>query len=70
VYRRNFGPVYGNVKANWRILTNKDVYAILKELTITETIRLNILRWFGHVQKIVENRISQRLFDTNFETKS
>ena len=26
-------------KANWRILTNKEIYAIVKKPTITETVR-------------------------------
>jgi hypothetical protein len=29
VYRRILGPVYNNGKKNWRILTNKEIYAIL-----------------------------------------
>ena len=27
VYRRILGPVYDNEKENWRILTNKEIYA-------------------------------------------
>jgi len=50
VYRRILGLVYENEKENWRILTNKEIYASVKKPTITETIRLNRLRWFGHVQ--------------------
>jgi hypothetical protein len=30
VYRRILGPVYHNEKENWRILTNKEIYAIVK----------------------------------------
>jgi hypothetical protein len=30
VYRRIPGPVYENEKENWRILTNKEIYAIVK----------------------------------------
>jgi len=56
VYRRILGPVYGNEKEKWRILTNKEIYARVKRSTITETIRLNRLRWFGHVQRMEENR--------------
>jgi hypothetical protein len=38
-------------KIGW-ILTNKEIYAIVKKPTVTETIRLNGLRWFGHVQRM------------------
>ena len=29
VYRRILGPIYDNEKENWRILTNKEIYAIV-----------------------------------------
>jgi len=31
VYRRTLGPVYDNEKENWRILTNKEVYVVVKK---------------------------------------
>jgi hypothetical protein len=33
VCRRIIGPVYDNEKENWRILTNKLIYAIIKKPT-------------------------------------
>jgi hypothetical protein len=51
VYRRILCPVYDNEKENWRILTYKEIYAIVKNPTITQTIRVIELCWFGHVQK-------------------
>jgi hypothetical protein len=36
VYRRILGPVYDNEKENWRILTNKEIYAMVKNPTITD----------------------------------
>jgi hypothetical protein len=69
VYRRILGPVHHNKKENWRILNNKEIYAILKKPTIPETIRLHRLRWFGHVQRMEENRIPKRLLYMNLETK-
>jgi hypothetical protein len=33
--------IYDNEKDNWRILTNKEIYASVKNPTIIETIRLN-----------------------------
>jgi hypothetical protein len=68
VYRRILGPVYDNGKETWRILTNKEIYAIAKKPTKTETIRLHRLRWFGHVQRIEEDRISKRVSYMNLET--
>jgi hypothetical protein len=35
----------------------KEIYAIAKNPTITEKIRLRRLRWFGHVQRMEGNRI-------------
>jgi hypothetical protein len=57
VRRRILGPVYANKKEYRRILTNKEIYAIVKKPTITDTIRLHRISWFGHAQKMEENRI-------------
>jgi hypothetical protein len=65
VYRRILGPVYDNEKENWRILINKEIYASVKKPTIMETIRLNRLRWFGHVQRMEENIILKRVLYMN-----
>ena len=35
LYRRILGPVYDNEKENWRILTHKEIYAMVKKPTIT-----------------------------------
>jgi hypothetical protein len=41
---------------------------MFKKPTITETIRLNRLRWFGHVQRMEENRIPKKVLYMNLET--
>jgi hypothetical protein len=69
VYRRILGPVYDNEKVNWRILTNKEIYASVKKPTIIEIIRLNRLHWFGYVQRMEENRIPKRLLYMNLGTR-
>jgi len=61
VNRRVLGPVYDNEKENWRTLTNKENYASVKKLTTIETIRLNRLCWFEHVQRMEGNRIPKRV---------
>jgi hypothetical protein len=68
VYRRILGPVYDNKKENWKILTNKEIYASVKKPTIIETISLNRLRWFGHVQRMEENRTPKRVLYMNLGT--
>ena len=68
MYRRILGPVYDNEKENWRILTNEEIYANTKKPTITETIRLHRLHWFGHVQSMEENRIPKTVLYMNLET--
>jgi hypothetical protein len=68
VYRRISGPVYDNEKENWRILTNKEIYGRVNKPTITETIRLNRLHWFGHVQRMEGNRIPKTVLYMNLGT--
>ena len=65
MYRRIFGPVFDNEKENSRILTNKEIYTSVKKPTIVETIKLNILHWFGHVERMEENRIPKRVLYMN-----
>jgi hypothetical protein len=40
---------------------------MVKKPTITETIRLNRLCWFGHVQRMEENRIPKKVLYMNME---
>jgi len=65
VYRRILGPEDYNEKENWIILTNKEIYAMVKKSTIAETIRLNRLCWFGHVQSMEQNRIPRKVLYMN-----
>ena len=41
---------------------------MVNKATVLETIRLNRLRWFGHVQRMEENRIPQKVLSMNLET--
>ena len=49
----------------WHVI---EICAVVKKPTMTETIRLNRLHWFGHVQSMEENRISKRVVYMNLET--
>ena len=68
VYGRSLGPVNDNEKENWRVLINKEIYTSVKKPTVIETIRLRRLRWFGHVQRMGENRIPKRVLYMNLGT--
>ena len=41
---------------------------MVKKPSTTETIRLHRLRWFGHVQRMEENKIHKRVLCMNLET--
>jgi hypothetical protein len=51
------------------VLTDKEIYATLKKRTVTETIRLNTLCWFGHVQRMEENIVPKKVLHMNLETR-
>jgi hypothetical protein len=68
VYRRILSLVHDNKKENWRILTSKEIYGTVKNPTITETIRLHKLLWFGHAQRMEGNKIPKRVLDMNLES--
>ena len=68
MYRRILDPVYDTEKENWRILTNREIYAMVKKPPTIETIRLNRLHWLGHVQRMEENRIPKRVLYMNLGT--
>jgi len=46
------------------------MYASVKKPTIIETISLNSLHWFAHVQRMEGNRIPNRILYMNFGTTS
>ena len=50
VYRRILDPVYDNEKENWRILTNKEIYASVKKTYYNRDNKvIKYLRVFKHV---------------------
>jgi hypothetical protein len=68
LYGRILGPVYDNKKENRGYLLIKKFMQLLKKPTITETIRLHKLRWFGHVQRMEGNRIPKQVLYMNLES--
>jgi hypothetical protein len=42
---------------------------VVKKPTVTETVKLNILHWFGHVQGMEDNRIPNEVLHMNLERR-
>jgi len=68
VFRRILGPLYDSEKENWRVLTNKEIYAVVTKPTITEAVRLNRLCWFWHVQRRQKKEFPKKVLYMNLET--
>jgi len=49
LYRKILGPVCNNEKENLRILTNKEIYAAVKNPTMTEIISLTLRRLMSYI---------------------
>jgi hypothetical protein len=62
------GPVYDNEKENWRILTNKKIYATVKNTHRNRDDKLHTLHWFGNVRRMEENKIPKTVLYMNLET--
>jgi hypothetical protein len=44
------------------VYADKGIYARVKKPTVTETISLNILRWFGYVQRMEEKEFPKEYY--------
>jgi hypothetical protein len=53
---------------NCKILTKKEIYAMVKKPTIRETISLHRLCWFRHEQRVEGNRITKKVLYMNLES--
>jgi hypothetical protein len=68
VLRKVYGPVYDN--GIWRIRTNKELMALYQELDIDAEIKKARLRWFGHVERMSEDRVIKKLYMSKPEGRS
>jgi hypothetical protein len=65
MYGGNFCPLESAKIYNMG--NNGKIYAVVKKPTITETVRFDRLHWFGHVQKMEENRVPKKVLYMNLE---
>jgi hypothetical protein len=50
------------------IIKKQEIYAMVKNPTVTETVRLNRLRDFSHVCRMKEGRTAKKIVYMNLET--
>jgi sorting nexin-29 len=60
ILRKIFGPV--QVNGVWRRRYNFELQGMLNEPDILRFIKVSRLRWFGHVQRMDDNRIPKKLW--------
>ena len=60
IMRKIFGPTR-TVDGYWRIKTNQEVNGILKGQNIIGFIKKQILNWVGHVERMAEDNIVQKI---------
>jgi hypothetical protein len=60
VLRRKFGLKRDEVTGKWRILHNKELYALYSSPNIIRVIKSRRLRWVGHVARMGERRGAYR----------
>jgi hypothetical protein len=59
ILRKNYGPSY--VNGVWKIKYNDEVYKLLKEPNIVQSIKINRLRWLGHIRRMDEGSLYKKL---------
>ena len=67
ILRTIFGPVLDQNR--WRRRFNHELMELCKEPNISRFIKINRLRWLGHVQRMDENRTPKKLLWTKPEGK-
>lgn len=63
--RRLLRTIFGGVKIdnNWRRRFNHELYELYGEPDIVKFIKINRLRWFGHVLRMGEERVPLKMLD-------
>ena len=67
ILRTIFGPVLDQNR--WRRRFNHELMELYREPDISRFIKINRLRWLGHVQRMDENRVPKKLLVTKPEGK-
>ena len=55
IFRRIYGPVQ-DTKSEWRVRTDQEIEALIKEENMVRFIKSQILAWCGHVNWMEDNK--------------
>jgi hypothetical protein len=59
--RRIFGPTKEK-DGTWRVKTNEELDSLIKQHNIINQIRAQRLSWFGHVQRMSDDRMVKKVY--------
>jgi hypothetical protein len=61
--RKNFRAIFGptNENGKWRIIYNNELYTLYKDSDTVTYIKINRLRWAGHVIRLEEQNPARRV---------
>ncbi|WP_346303773.1 reverse transcriptase family protein [Pantoea sp. Morm] len=61
ILRRILGPVKENER--WRLRKNREVYQEYKDLSLSNFVRIQRLKWFGHMSRMEDGRIPKKAYN-------
>jgi len=61
VLRKIFGPTKER-DGTWRVKTNDELDKLMRHKNITNYIKAQRLSWFGHLQRILEERMVKKVY--------
>jgi hypothetical protein len=65
ILRKIYGPSY--VSGVWTIKYNDELYKLFKEPNIVQTIKINRLKWLGHIRRMEESSLCKKLTFSHLE---
>ena len=65
VLRTIYGPFC--VDGEWRTLYNHELYSLYKDDQVTKKIRVQRLRWIGHLARMDDENVAKHVFERNPE---
>ena len=63
ILRKIYGPYSDN--GEWRIRWNHELYEIYGDVDIARRIKIQRLRWLGHIARMDESEPARKVFDSN-----